>query len=230
MPGLHPWIKVITTSEETIYGTVHSYCPHSLITLIETPRNSSTSTSTSTSASASSSALALSSSLNPNYSTNSTFIAINVQFVKSIHALEKDKPQSREKININDRFSNKIDAPTFIPTNTLGKTIIKGSKEITKQEIEFKLRRMIKNKKIPDEGKKVLRTLGSIFPIDSITIDESNNIKFLDSDIKIFKPYKSTDVKVIGGDGGIDEQHKLTYIKKTVDKAWEKIEQNKKGG
>ena len=162
------------------------------------------------------------------YTKNATFIAIKVQYVKNIQALEKDKP--RGKAHPNEKFGLKINAPTFIPTETLGSNIRRGSKEMTKQEIEFKLRRMTKGNKLSDEGRKVLRNLAAIFPIDTLSVDDSNSITFRDSDIKIMKPYKSSDVKVIGGDGGPNEQQQLAYIRKVVDREWEKMEQTQKGG
>lgn len=142
--------------------------------------------------------------------------------------MEKDR--SHGKMNINEKFSSKINAPTFIPLDTLGSNIRKGSKDITKQEIEFKLRKMYKGKKISDEGKKILKSLAEIFPINTLSVDGSNNITFQEMDIKIIRPYKSSDVKVVGGNGDNYEQQQLTYIKKIVDKAWEKMEQNQKGG
>lgn len=211
-------VKLTTIEGETIYGKINSYSPHSLITLIELPPPNPSSTSSSL----------FDSNISDKYDNNATFIAIKAQYVKNIQALEKDK--SREKSNINEKFCNKINAPTYIPTSILGNKLIKGSKEIKKQETEFKLRKLTNNKKISNEGKKLLKSLTSIFPIDTISIDESNNIVFIDSDIKIIKPYKSSDVKVIGGNGSSHEQQKLTYIKKNVDKAWEKMEQNEKGG
>lgn len=208
-------IKITTIAGENIYGRIHSYSPHTLLTVIATPPTSSPPSSDMSSG-------------DGKYTKNATFIAIKVQYVKSIQALEKDKP--RGKAHTNEKFGSKINAPTFIPTDTLGSNIRRGSKEMTKQEIEFKLRRMTKGKKLTDEGKKVLRNLAAIFPIDTLSVDDSSNIMFQDSDIKIMKPYKSSDVKVIGGDGGANEQQQLAYIRKVVDREWEKMEQNQKGG
>lgn len=192
---------------------MHSYSPHSLLTLIvsQPPSASNSDTQSDT-----------------KYNKSANFIAIKVQYIKSIQAMEKDR--SHGKMNINEKFSSKINAPTFIPLDTLGSNIRKGSKDITKQEIEFKLRKMYKGKKISDEGKKILKSLAEIFPINTLSVDGSNNITFQEMDIKIIRPYKSSDVKVVGGNGDNYEQQQLTYIKKIVDKAWEKMEQNQKGG
>jgi hypothetical protein len=165
---------------------------------------------------------------NATYTKDVTFIAINVSFVKSIQALEKDKP--RGKICINEKFVGKINAPNYIPTDTLGSNIRKGSKEMTKQEIEFKLRKMSKLKDISDNGKKILKSLATILPINTISVDNNGNIAFQDSAIKIIKPYKALDVKVIGGDGSNAEEQHFNYIKSLVEKAWDKIEENQKGG
>lgn len=161
------------------------------------------------------------------YNTNATFIAINTPFIESIEALEKDN--LRGKLHINEKFAGNINAPVCIPIETLGNNIRKGSKAMTKQEIEFKLRRVTKNKRISDDGKKILRSLAAILPIDTIDVDDSGNITFQDSSIKIIKPYKGSDVKFVGNDDDSSQQS-VVYIKNLVEKAWDDLEQTEKGG
>lgn len=208
----------MTNDGEEVIGRVHSYSPHVLLTLTSTPETDSQSPALSSSIPAS----------NPNYTKNTTFIAISASFVKSIQALDKDKP--RAKISINEKFANRLNAPSYIPPESLGSNIRKGSRDIKKQEIEFKLLRMSNGKDMSNDGKKVLKYLGNILPIDSLSVDTAGNITFQDSAIKVLKPYKVSNVKVINGNDSNSEETQFEYIKKLVEKSWEKIEQTEKGG
>lgn len=210
---------MITQHDQAIYGKIHSYSPRTLLTLIETPPNSKSASSR------------VSQSPSPSddekYDKNAKFTAINIQHIKSIHALEKNK--YTEKIHINDTFANKINAPCYIPKESLGYKIRNGTRDTRKQELEFRLRLMAKDK-LSGEGLKLFRNLVNVIPIDTFSIDPSGDIKFEDSAICILKPYKPGDVKVINGDDTQREKEQYNYIKKQVSSAWEKIEKVEKGG
>lgn len=212
-------VKITTKNDVVVYGKVHSYLPHSLITIIKTsPSHNKQSTQ----------AQQDFASADNTYTHDATLISINVDHIANISSY--GKPKQREDYEINKKFAMKVNAPHHIPTDLLAMNIRKGSKVITRQETEFKLRKIIKGKKVSDEGVKLLRHLAAHHPIDTILLDESGNIKFSDSDIKIMKPFKSTDVKIIDGKGTKQEEEHLNNTKNIIDKAWEKIEQTRKGG
>lgn len=203
-----------------VYGKVHSYLPHSLITVIKSSSPSNNKHSAQ--------AQQDFASADNTFTTDATVVSISVDFIANITLLSKLKP--RDNRGINERFAAKVNAPHYIPTDSLAKNIRQGSKVITKQENEFKIRKLIKGRKISEEGVRMLHYLANNVPVDTISLDDAGNIKLADLHIKIMKPFKSTDVKVIDGDGTKQEEEHLANIKKVVDKAWEKIEQTRKGG
>lgn len=203
-----------------MYGKVHSYLPHSVITIIKTPPPSTNKQSAQ--------AQHDFASADNTFTSDATVISICVDFIANIILVSKPKP--RDNRDVNQKFAVKVNAPHHIPTDSLAKNIRQGSKVITKQENEFKIRKIVKGKKVSEEEMRILQHLSKSVPVDTISLDDSGNIKIADTHIKIMKPFKSSDVKIIDGDGTKQEEERLANIKKIVDKAWEKIEQTRKGG
>lgn len=164
------------------------------------------------------------------YTNDATFVTIKIGHIKSIEQYAEGKLKPREKKEINQKFAFKVNAPKYIPKDMLAMNIREGSTVITRQENEFKVRKMMKGKDMSQDGVKVLQFLATQIPIDTLAIDESSNITFKDNNIKIMKPYESSNVKIVDGGDSNQEKEQLAKIKKLVDKAWEKSEQTRKGG
>lgn len=225
--------EIITANDDVYIGRIHSHNPRGTVTLIQTvsPPTKSVDNDRSQSSTA---------------TQQINFVAINVDYVKSIRALDRTKP--RWKSSVNERFSKFIGAPTRIPTETLGERIRKGSPAIKEQEFEFKFRKLTRN--ISSEGKIILRRLIKELelPLEDIQIDLKNNIVFSKLSIKMFKPYKSTDVRIVASpdsavssSSGTDvkaetpvdptkQKETITAMEKSIDASWKKIEQTQKGG
>lgn len=218
-------MKLVTKENEVFYGQLHSYMPHTLLTLLVFPTKE---------------ALLESSVSNHTNTRNSNFLSISPTFVQSVEAIEKEKLRKANNSNFEDKrpmiekFAEKINAPSYIPPETLGKNFRNpNNRVILNQQEKFKLAKL--GKPLHLDGRLILKHLSKIVNIDSIEIDDNNAILLKIHQIKIIKPYKTSDVKYIGNE--IIKNNKndknsgiINSIKQKVDDAWKELDERQKGG
>ncbi|VEU20435.1 DEKNAAC101240 [Brettanomyces naardenensis] len=203
-------VKIVTNADESIQGIIHSYNPHSGVVSLVSDDSAVSS--------------------GEGYSKNTEFRIVRASFIKSAQALNRQKTPLPSNVKVDEKFRNMYNKPATIPVSSIANNFRHGNpKAIQRQQLEFKRRRILGERKLSVEGEAVFNQLYNLLPEGDVTFDKDDSIVIFDNHLIVLKPYKSENCKILNGTGE-EEDQQLSYIRKVIKDIWDRLETERKGG
>lgn len=154
-----------------------------------------------------------------------SFKVIRNNFVKSIKIAEGSQSTQPPSQDTNERFNVPENKIQNVPLDSLPEKLSSGTKIYKELEQEYKVEKMLRQRKISPAGSNIFTKLFQLLPRGDVTMSDINEILIFENHYRIVKPYREQDVQSLGTDDG-----QLNYIKRIVATSWAEIEDKLKGG